>query len=275
MNLPSSLKEVQALCEESGLKYKGKTKNALKTLLIDSAVETVDDSENDDDDISDIETKKLKDLKLICEKKGLSKVGCKSELIKRITALTENRDNGIPVIQWRKRGRKPQEAVDIAASEDVPEMENPPKSTYSGLKKYELRQICVRRNIPASGTIPVLVKRLLENDSVNKQIEADQNRLTPVQMCESCDNNPDKIHATPIAKWYCQDCDQKICNLCKDAHKKIQMIRTHVICPFGTNLDFNINEDESFVINFPPINASKPLTKKRFMDIILDTPKVA
>ena len=87
MNLPSSFKELQALCEESGLKYKGKTKNALKTLLIDSAVETVDDSENDDDDISDIETKKLKDLKLICEKKGLSKVGCKSELIKRIKAL--------------------------------------------------------------------------------------------------------------------------------------------------------------------------------------------
>ena len=51
MNLPSSFKELQALCEESRLKYKGKTKNALKTLLIDSAVETVDDSENDEDDI--------------------------------------------------------------------------------------------------------------------------------------------------------------------------------------------------------------------------------
>ena len=60
------------------------------------------------------------------------------------------------------------------------------------------------KNLPASGKISELVNRLLENDAVNKQIEADQNKLTPAQICESCDDNVDKLHATPIAKWYCR-----------------------------------------------------------------------
>ena len=138
--------------------------------------------------------------------------------------------------------------------------------------KHELRQMCVMKNLPASGKISELVNRLLENDAVNKQIEADQNKLTPAQICESCDDNVDKLHATPIAKWYCRECDQKICNLCKDAHLKIKMIRSHIICPFGTNLEFNIDRNESIVINFPQSFTPKPTQKKRFMDITIDTP---
>ena len=92
MDLPSTLRELQALCDLKGLKFKGKTKDALRTLL-NSAVEVVDDSVDIDDDIIDIENKKLKDLKLICERRGLSKIGCKVELV------TEKSDDGVPVLQ--------------------------------------------------------------------------------------------------------------------------------------------------------------------------------
>ena len=277
MNLPSSLRDLQNLCHEKGLKYKGKTKDTLRTLLIELAGEPVDDQINIDDDINDdIEVKKLKDLKLMCQERGLSKVGSKAELIKRIKLFTTNKENDIPVIRWQNRGRKHKEVEEASGkvvdlSLEVTEREDLPNK-YQGLKKHELRSICVSRNIPASGNIPVLVKRLLEHDVVNTQIEADQDKLTPAQMCESCQDNPEKLHATPIAKWYCQDCDQKICNLCKDAHLKIKIIRTHVIYPFGTSLDFNIDEDESIIIDVQ-VEVSNPMTKKRFLDITVDTPK--
>ena len=107
MNLPSSLRDLQNLCHEKGLKYTGKTKDTLSTLLIELAGETVDDQINIDDDINDdIEVKKLKDLKLMCQERGLSKVGSKAELIKRIKLFTTKKENDIPVIRWQNRGRK-------------------------------------------------------------------------------------------------------------------------------------------------------------------------
>ena len=219
MDLPSTLRELQALCDLKGLTFKGKTKDALRTLL-NSAVEVVDDSLDIDDDIIDIENKKLKDLKLICERRGLSKIGSKVELVRRIKSSTEKRDDGVPVLQWRKRGRKQREAreacTDDANTDDatVEVSVNSNDIQYKGLKKHELRQMCVMKNLPASGKISELVNRLLENDAVNKQIEADQDKLTPAQMCESCDDNFTKIYATPIAKWYCKECDQGIENCC-------------------------------------------------------------
>ena len=78
--MPHTLRELQALCDLKGLKVKGKTKDALRTLL-NSAVEVVDDSVDIDVDIIDIENKKLKDLKPICERRGLSKIGSKVELV--------------------------------------------------------------------------------------------------------------------------------------------------------------------------------------------------
>ena len=103
MNLPSTLRELQALCDLKGLKFKGKTKDALRTLL-NSAVEVVDDSVDIDDDIIDIKNKKLKELKLVCERRGLSKVGSKIELIRRIKSANENRDDGI--LQYYIGGRE-------------------------------------------------------------------------------------------------------------------------------------------------------------------------
>ena len=46
MPLPATLKELQAICEQWGLKYKGKNKETLKTML--SADITIVDVVNDD-----------------------------------------------------------------------------------------------------------------------------------------------------------------------------------------------------------------------------------
>ena len=47
MPLPTTLKELQAICEQRGLKYKGKNKETLKTML--SADITIVDVVNDDE----------------------------------------------------------------------------------------------------------------------------------------------------------------------------------------------------------------------------------
>ena len=47
MPLPTTLKELQAICEQRGLKYKGKNKETLKTMLF--ADITIVDIVNDDE----------------------------------------------------------------------------------------------------------------------------------------------------------------------------------------------------------------------------------
>ena len=47
MPLPTTLKELQAICEQRGLKYKGKNKETLKTML--SADITIVDVVSDDE----------------------------------------------------------------------------------------------------------------------------------------------------------------------------------------------------------------------------------
>ena len=77
----------------------------------------------------------------------------------RIKSSTEKRDDGIPVVQWRKRGRKLREAregcTDDANTGDatVEVAVNSNEIQYKGLKKHELRQMCVMKNLPASGKI--------------------------------------------------------------------------------------------------------------------------
>ena len=49
MPLPTTLKELQAICEQRGLKYKGKNKETLKTMLF--ADITIVDIVNDDENV--------------------------------------------------------------------------------------------------------------------------------------------------------------------------------------------------------------------------------
>ena len=74
MSLPGTLRELQELCKQKDLKYKGKTKSQLKEILEDKSDETENEVE------VDLQKKSVKELKDMCDRKGLSKVGNKAEL---------------------------------------------------------------------------------------------------------------------------------------------------------------------------------------------------
>ena len=74
MTLPGTLKELQELCKQKNLKYKGKTKSQLKEILEDKSNETENEVE------VDLQKKSVKELKDMCDRKGLSKVANKHEL---------------------------------------------------------------------------------------------------------------------------------------------------------------------------------------------------
>ena len=88
------------------------------------------------------------------------------------------------------------------------------------MKKFELRELCVKRNLPGSGTVKDLKKRLEENDTLKEKINNE--RRCPEIKCESCEENPIRLYEVPTAKWSCMECDQFICDLCKSAHEKMK-----------------------------------------------------
>ena len=73
MSLPGTLRALQELCKHKDLKYKGKTKSQLKEILEDKGDETENEVE------VDIQKKSVKELKDMCGRKGLSKVGNKDK----------------------------------------------------------------------------------------------------------------------------------------------------------------------------------------------------
>ena len=229
MTLPNTLKELHALCEQNGLKYKGKTKVQLKALLENKDEVTIEPAK------TDFAVKSVKELKETCESLGLSKCGVKAELIKRLESFHNGTENGLRVVEWRKRGRKaatrPSESVhcdqDDTDTDSDDESQDDDCNEYKKMKKHELRQECLKRNIPASGTVKLLIARLRENDDIASKVDTNN----PEKVCESCEENPSKLYKFPAAKWFCQDCEQYICNLCKDAHEKLKITRTHVITP--------------------------------------------
>ena len=74
MSLPGTLEELQEFCKHKNLKYMGKTKSQLKEILEDKSDETENEVE------VDVQKKSVKELKDMCDRKGLSKVGNKYEL---------------------------------------------------------------------------------------------------------------------------------------------------------------------------------------------------
>ena len=233
MALPDNLKKLQELCVMKNMRYKGRTKAQLRDML---------EHESDDDIKDDLEKKTVKELKNMCEKKGLCKVGNKNELRKRLESLEDGSEEGLRVIKWKKRGRKVATRPSETVFEEHSESDDEEPNEYHNQKKAELRQECLTRNLPASGSNKILIKRLLENDLLVKKMQNDHLD----KLCESCEENPIKLHKSCISKWYCSDCEQYICNICKSAHEKLKITRTHEIRPYGTILHFNIGNDLSF-----------------------------
>ena len=276
MSFPNTLKDLNDLCRQNGIKYKGKTKAQLKELLESNNVTLAE--KNDAEDISKLSVRALKEK---CDNLGLSKCGNKDELIKRIISFTSNIDTGIKVVQWKKRGRKaatrPSETVGVESEESDDDDE---PSEYDKMKKHELKEECIRRNLPASGNVKTIINRLKENDELKDEVR----RTNPNddKLRESCEENPGKLYESPSAKWFCRDCKQHICNLCKDAHEKLKITRTHIIIPFGTILELNIGNDLTIPGEIVPNEIAKAKDVPQFMDIsrsdddedcIRDTPK--
>lgn len=261
MNLPNNLKDLQKLCEDKSLKFKGKTKAQLKDMLAVEIVVVDEDSSKEDFSRLNVKTLKAK-----CEELGLSKYGTKSELVKRL----ENKNTeGLKVVQWKKRARnvptRPSETVED--TDDSTDDEEDVTSTYCNLKNHELRALCLSRNLPGSGSKKVLLKRLEESDALKKQVENETR--CPQKSCESCEENPSTLYEPPHAKWFCKDCDQHICDMCKNAHSKIKIVRTHMILPFGTLLEFNIDRNVTLNEHDPVKNASVMEVETHFLDITL------
>ena len=215
-----NLKDLQFLCEEKGLKFKGKTKAQLVTLINNNKAEEVDTIE--DKNYSELS---IKELREICTKSGLSRFGTKAELVKRLNEKENNKMDERRVIKWNDRGRKkatrPSESVGCDASSDDSSEDDDDSEIYKELKKDELKKKCLERNIPTSGTVKALIRRLKENDQMKEQVAKSRDKSSPDYQCESCDNDPNKLYSIPVAKLYCNDCEEHICNLCKKAHEKL------------------------------------------------------
>ena len=91
------------------------------------------------------------------------------------------------------------------------------------MKKYELRELCMKRNIPGSGTVKALIQRLEENDVSKEHI--DYEVRCPEKYCESCEDNPSRLYKPPPVKCFCQEYDQHICEMCKSAQIMREWIR--------------------------------------------------
>ena len=202
MIYPTSLKDLLELCQTNGLKFKGKRIAQLIELLEANSVSADGVFEED------IATLPVKRLREKCKEIGLSVYGTKAELIRRLKS-SSNEAVSIPVVQWRERGRRiptrPSETVD---EEDSAEDDTVDGSKYKDMKKNDLRQECLSRKLPVSGNMKALVKRLEENDVLNDDI--DKNAGTPEKLCGRCEENPNKLHKTTAAKWFCHECGSEL-----------------------------------------------------------------
>ena len=244
--------ELQNLCEENDIRFKGKTKAQLRELLGEKNIQAGKD---------DLEHKSVKELKEMCERKGISKTGNKEEIRKRLKSADKDSE-GLALIKWNQRGRKvaqrQSEAVDDESDDDDDDNE------YKSMKKNELKQECLKRNLPAAGPVKVLIKRLLENDDIAKIVGKNGHE----KPCESCEENPQKLYNSSISKWFCVDCNEHICHICKDAHEKLKVTRSHEIRPYGTLLEFHIGNDHSF--NPERLDDDNSAKRKRYEDEDVD-----
>ena len=85
-----------------------------------------------------------------------------------------------------------------------------------------------------------------------------------------------------MAKWFCNDCKEHICNLCKkEANEKLRIARTHVITPCGTILEYNIENNltitlnDAIVIMPAPSAPSAPSAPVQFLDITVSYDKTS
>ena len=140
----------------------------------------------------------VKALKEKCNDLGLSKCGNKDELVKRIESFSCKDDNNMKVIKWKKRGRKVATRPSETVGNESDDTDDEEVSVDQNMKKHELREECVKRNLPASGAVKCIIKRLKENDDLKEELKKDQPNVE--KLCESCLENPGKLFESPASK---------------------------------------------------------------------------
>ena len=120
------------------------------------------------------------------------------------------------MFNWNERGRNVKKPVEIVVV-DAPESFDYDE-LYCNFNKEELKKVRLDRNLPKAGTVKALIKRLQENDAMEKDMEKASDGIAKDINCESCEENHTKLYSIPSTKWYCYDCKEHICNLCKDTH---------------------------------------------------------
>ena len=68
---------------------------------------------------------------------------------------------------------------------------------------------------------------------------------------------------------YCIECKEYICDLCKHAHEKIRITRTHRILPYGTLLEFNIGKNATVNVENSVDASAVVEVQTHFLDITL------
>ena len=85
---------MQEMCKSNGIRFKGKTKAQLQDALKDNDV-AEEATEN-----NVFEKKSVKDLRDLCLKEGLSHVGTKAELIRRLESFKNGDKDGRRIVNW-------------------------------------------------------------------------------------------------------------------------------------------------------------------------------
>ena len=116
------------MCKSNGIKFKGKTEAQLLDAL------KANDGAHEVTEANCLEKKSVRELRDICAKEGLSRLGTKSELIKRLGSFNNDDSEGMRVVNWNEKVKKP---VEIVVDDDPESLDS---DEYGNLKKEELKK---------------------------------------------------------------------------------------------------------------------------------------
>ena len=131
-------------------------------------------------------------------------------LVTKISWLKESNHLAAKMtIIWKSlSGRKEATRLSETVGNESDDTDDEEVSVYQNMKKHELREECVKRNLPASGAVKCIIKRFKENDDLKEEVKKNQPNVD--KLCESCEENPGKLYESPASKWFCKDCNQYI-----------------------------------------------------------------
>ena len=259
-SLPTlDLKGLWNLCIKFNVKKYG-TKEALRIKLM-KAIEDIENAhpnecETEDDILVDevfVEEQDVifttdslvKDLKLACVERGISKNGNKKELVDRLNKWEDikkgsivpknpirTKNSVIPRIGGKgltssctSNTAVKQQTSQASKSLEIERTDSADNPKYSGLKVADLRAKLREEGLNQAGVLAELINRLEIHDKRKDVLEKNNQNYEDKIPCDSC-NIPGAFSASK-----CMDCNENICNKCKEAHLRLKITKNHVIIP--------------------------------------------